>query len=298
MIEQMVPFLENVLLSLEYSRTESYGEQIAGSHRIPLSVFSSPILFDSDYDIRHGETLVFADANLCDLSSPLDFCYLQKPLDSGLIFQAHRFREVALKQCRGLVWPVPTKIVQQQSMFMGKNHRFITFKMHFTQRSNGEWVKIDKQQFKQIDSFRGYSEVGFRQQGAERLSEYEQRRMGVVIGAQFSSEFDWHVAIGISGSVQLLVPTDPKGAMRAFKDRDVPEGRKKRASLIHWVREHYRRCKNSNPDDEVFAMVKQHLRGAFSFSWAGFDCRVFPSKSDLRVFHNIHGKQHALAVAK
>lgn len=289
-------FLEDILLSLEYSVNGKYRESVAQRHRVPLSAFHRPIMIDPDFHLRSYAQVIPPDATLKDLSMPLDFCSVQKPSDGDNddIFQVNRFRQVSLKQVRGLVRVVATPIVQHSTLFMNRKHEFITFRMHYTRKSNGDWIRIDTDRFRQA-GYDFYREVEFFP-ADERISDSQYLMLQTALGYQFTTEFDWHVAIGVKGGIHVLVPTDPKGAVEAFKDRDLPEGKKRRSSLVHWVSQHYRRAFKQSDDSEVVALVRSHLRGETRFTWAGFDCQIIPSASDVRIYERTFGRlpKHAL----
>lgn len=75
----------------------------------------------------------------------------------------------------------------------------------------------------------------------------------------------WHVSLSMPGSCRLLLATDATGVKGFFRLRDVPEGRGRRAALLHWVQAHWR--KNRKDDDRH--EVQEHRRGATEFDWFG-----------------------------
>jgi hypothetical protein len=94
----------------------------------------------------------------------------------------------------------------------------------------------------------------------------------------FRHRYLWHVAVGIEGRYAVSFETDPTGSMEIFKDRDLPEGKSRRAALRNWVGQHWRK-RRTNPEADIF--VKKHLRGAVRFNWRGFDCHVTPPQYEI-----------------
>jgi hypothetical protein len=81
----------------------------------------------------------------------------------------------------------------------------------------------------------------------------------------------WTVSVGFNKGPRVRLLTDPTGVKEVFRLRDLPAGKDRRAALLHWVAEHYRR-RRTNPDD--LAWVRGHLRGAVEYEWAGFKCKI------------------------
>lgn len=99
-----------------------------------------------------------------------------------------------------------------------------------------------------------------------------------VCAAVAVANFDhWMVSFGYEGTPLATLKTDPYGAREAFRLRDAPPGRQRRAALRHWVREHWRRTGN----DDGSALVREHLRGALRFTWNGLSCEITPSIRDI-----------------
>lgn len=86
--------------------------------------------------------------------------------------------------------------------------------------------------------------------------------------------YEWRVVLGYENAPTISFTTDPLGAQEAFRLRDIPEGRERRAALKHWVREHWRQTR-AEP-----VRVRAHLRGAERFTWNGLRCTIYPSPLD------------------
>lgn len=108
----------------------------------------------------------------------------------------------------------------------------------------------------------------------------EQFDVSLAHGIELRREYLWSVMLGEQGSPRTRFVTDPLGVREAFRLRDIPPGRERRAALRHWVREHWRRKGRESAQDR--AWVRAHLRGATEFTWSGLRCRVEPSREDVR----------------
>ncbi len=102
-------------------------------------------------------------------------------------------------------------------------------------------------------------------------------KMQVAMGISVLLDQIWRVYFA-QGPVGVTFPTDAVGAAAAFRLRDIPEGKKRRDALKHWVREHFRRKRT---DHNELVKVCEHLRGADRFTWNGLRCRILPSRIDL-----------------
>lgn len=93
----------------------------------------------------------------------------------------------------------------------------------------------------------------------------------IALGVAFTNEYNWQVYLREEEGIGITLPTTPEGTKEIFRLRDIPPGKKRRAALINWVKEHYRR-RAWRSDDMIF--VKKHLRGATEFTWDGLYCKI------------------------
>ena len=105
-----------------------------------------------------------------------------------------------------------------------------------------------------------------------------QKRIDTAIGLQSSQEEAWIVQLQHEGCPSVVFTTDPAGAKEVFRLRDVPDGRKRRSSLINWVDAHYRQ--RNGGWDEALTYVRRHVRGATRFTWNGLVCYIKPARRD------------------
>lgn len=88
----------------------------------------------------------------------------------------------------------------------------------------------------------------------------------------------WVVKVAIeSGCPKISLATDPIGVKEAWKLRDVPEGKRRRDALLHWVDAHWRQ---NRTDPDVEGYVRKHLRGRREFTQAGLSLQIKESEVD------------------
>jgi hypothetical protein len=75
----------------------------------------------------------------------------------------------------------------------------------------------------------------------------------------------------------LTMLTDAWGVKEFWKLRDIPEGKKRREALLHWVSQHWRQKRN-DPDVEVY--VRKHMRGSDNLTQGNMTAKIFASESD------------------
>jgi hypothetical protein len=88
----------------------------------------------------------------------------------------------------------------------------------------------------------------------------------------------WRVATrfdSVCPSLTLL--TDPTGVKEFWKLRDIPEGKQRRAALLHWVESHWRQ---NRKDPDVEGYVRKHLRGQQELTQGQFSAKITPSEID------------------
>lgn len=98
-------------------------------------------------------------------------------------------------------------------------------------------------------------------------------------GFMLRRRYYWSVLIGEGHGPRARFITDIAGMREVFRLRDIPPGRARRAALLHWVREHWRKRRLPGANDRHF--VRQHLRGVWSYQWNGLHCQIEPSVEDL-----------------
>lgn len=108
-------------------------------------------------------------------------------------------------------------------------------------------------------------------------------RAAMMIGLAAVAHYQWHVEIGRIGGISFKFPTMPERLAEIFRLRDLPDGASRRAALKNWITSHWRA---NHRDQQTEIYVRQHLRGAETFSWDGYFVTVCPSQYDLDLNEN------------
>jgi hypothetical protein len=91
----------------------------------------------------------------------------------------------------------------------------------------------------------------------------------------------WLAYIRLGDSPRIVMPTDPTGVRSLWALRDIPNGKKRRDALLHWVSEHWRKSRRS-PDDASY--VKRHLRGKRNLTCDGLTVDIVPAELNQNWF--------------
>lgn len=97
-------------------------------------------------------------------------------------------------------------------------------------------------------------------------------------GLALRRRYYWSVLLGEGHGPRARFVTDLPGVREAFRLRDLPAGKARRAALRHWVKHHWRKSRSPEKSDK--AWVREHLRGSMSFVWNGLRCELVPSEAD------------------
>jgi hypothetical protein len=112
---------------------------------------------------------------------------------------------------------------------------------------------------------------------SERSRDEVNRSAAMAVSLALTERYSWHAALGSSkGGPRLVLPTNPKGCLALFSDREKRDEEKRRAALKHWVHNHFRAS-----DKEGLEYVRDHIRGATKFNWYGLGCELMVSEFDL-----------------
>ena len=200
---------------------------------------------------------------------PMDIAFVAWVDPVGL--KTSRISTVLPQQVRGMVTICPQKMVNicHGAIKDGKWWAENTICGYV----NNQWRPIETRVVSQRETSKGIMQI--------RRSAPIQEELDVSIplaaGVALTERYSWHVAIGNGDGPRVLLPTSSQGCIALFKDRDKPaEGR--RATLKHWVTEHYREVEN--PEIGV-TRVCEHLRGNTIFNWRGLECEILVSAYDL-----------------
>jgi hypothetical protein len=106
---------------------------------------------------------------------------------------------------------------------------------------------------------------------------YADEPIGLMIGAALRHRYEWSVILNFP-NCRARFSTDATGALKMFKDRNLPQGEGRRSPLLHWVAKHWRQRRNV-PSDLI--EVRKHLRGRSDFDWRGFPVTVIPAEFEI-----------------
>lgn len=113
----------------------------------------------------------------------------------------------------------------------------------------------------------------------DQLGEDEKHVALMAAGMSLRRHYNWSVLLGEGKGPRARFITDVQGIKEVFRLRDLPAGRQRRAALLHWVREHWRKRRDRTANDRV--LVQKHLSGTWSFVWNDLRCQIEPSADDV-----------------
>jgi hypothetical protein len=202
---------------------------------------------------------IFADATPRDLGEPVRYALLTDLADreSWQGYFAIAARQLSFREMRGQPLPFATPWHCALAFAAIERHGVYASAMHHVSWHTRErrWLAW--------------------RQGVSATSTPLAERMELVVGAQFTARYDWHVDVGLPDAPRVSIPCKAEEARELFATRDLPPGKERRAALLHWVQEHYRR-----KGEEAPVHVRPHLRGATEFAWESMTCAIRPSAFD------------------
>lgn len=207
-------------------------------------------LIDKLYSQDYG---IFTDVKISDLTSKPNISVLVLGNTDGIgakkECQFLRFSEMTPKQFRkkcGLFTPKPYIL---ETMFETRTKPLVA---PFSTR-NGNLTILEPPNLPPISN---------------RLREELYISAQNLLGVQFNLENQPRVYLKPSNDrIGFTLPIENLSQLKElFSLREIPDGRKRRLALLHWVSKHLR-TKPSNPDEKV--EVKKYLRGQTDFEWFG-----------------------------
>lgn len=109
-------------------------------------------------------------------------------------------------------------------------------------------------------------------------AEQQANMIAIAGGLSLRRRYHWSVLLGEGAGPRARFITDLTGVRSAFRLRDIPPGKERRAALRHWVREHWRQRRRSDIADRTW--IREHLRGADRFVWNGLRCQMVRPELD------------------
>jgi len=204
-----------------------------------------------------------------ELSWPVDFAvasftpkmsYSEEAEKTDLL-SLMRLRSISMREARGRVTRVAKRMLHVSIAQVAEGGWWDTADT-VVGLTGDKWVRIA---------------AGHNTSAAASYNNWVDQAVRSVVPSILTARYEWHVALGtIKGGPRVLLPTNPAQCLKLFKNRDVDGGKSRREKLRHWVEEHWR-----DKEEVGLAYVCAHLRGHTKFTWAGFDCELFPSAFDL-----------------
>lgn len=200
------------------------------------------------------------------------------PLDVGVVvereqggFSLHTTRSVSPKQCRGYArrfspYMVRTDFAQIVDGELLSGASLFSW-------CGGKWVDAQGRVM-----WRGRTAEDVIPDRTDFTEDRDREQPALATAFALRQRYEWAVALGLENAPTLRFNTDPTGIKEAFRVRDLPEGRDRRAALINWVGDHWRQNRH-DPDVENY--VRRHLRGVQTFSWQGLQGEILPAQFDL-----------------
>jgi hypothetical protein len=139
-----------------------------------------------------------------------------------------------------------------------------------------KWVRLDAGMESRFDNI-NVGPMTWRDGGTTGTNTWVHDFMSTAVARQLECRYQWHVAFGgRKHGLRIVLPTNPNGALKLFKDREITVGKSRREALRHWV-EHFIR------DDEEHGSVyvRDHLRGHTQFVWNEMETELMVSAYDL-----------------
>jgi hypothetical protein len=187
--------------------------------------------------------------------------------DDGTLIHVRRFRSASMRDVRGMGRLLSPHVNETTTAWVHRSGRVTAARWY------QGWIGAG------AGTQKAWQPLGeWRDDGAESAAAC------VALGVALAARTYWTVALGWADKPQVVFPTDSVGAAEVFRLRDVPNGAKRRAALLHWVCEHSRRGRGGRQH-----AVGAHLRGAQQFVWNGLRCEIVPSKNDALL---TVGKRH------
>jgi len=273
--------IENLLIFMNLSDIKPiHGSK---SQKIEVNAWdgAEPMLYLDTFlknDIVNDNSLVFMDVLPSDLNCHFDQKLIVNSLDNEDDFSLIRYRTANPKKVRGLINRYCPIMVEMYVGYVNINKSNI-----LTAKSIFGFVP-DKN-IKPKEAGYGFQNPGYwiclttdKHLNQDNILK-DSNMIRASLGWQFSRYYNWTVYLSFEGWSGLSFRTDPIGAREIFRLRDIPEGKKRRTALKHWVCEHYRKNRSISEVEKV--KVIKHLRGANEFTWNGLKCKIMPSQYDL-----------------
>lgn len=254
------------------------------------------------FGLHDDERLIPSGRDLDDRGKPVMW-----PIDVGTMteykdheesngFQLNRTRSIDPQKTRGICKIVSRHMLRNDTLLTlrtgnGEGWRYATLSTYHALVGR-RWIDVTMKRdwAGEIGSAIPIRKDTYGQRGTDN-SFSPNERCGAAIGLAVNQTYLWLVEIGQADGPSFCFETEPARLGSIFKLRDVPEGERRRAALKNWVTSHWR-TDTRDPEMEVY--VRQHLRGAETFSWDGYFCTIHPSRHDLDLNEELRAERELM----
>ncbi len=243
----------------------------------------TPRHFDGFEPLTNSDDFVLLGDNAADLPVwPLDICTACLAGDDWETgsWQFQRVRTLDPRQWRGKLRYVMPRMLERSILTSRPNgeHVTVTVPLAIVGR-RAQYAAAQITGMRIDNAWVGIPDPAW--YGGDGPEEDETRLVQCIAGLSLRRHYLWSVLLGEGTGPRARFVTDPTGVREAFRLRDIPPGKQRRAALLHWVRAHWRVKRTLSPDDR--AWVTAHLRGVWSYTWNGLRCQIEPSIEDMAV---------------
>jgi len=266
------------VLKNEFRPDRSYPKDMNGYNRVhPMSFnHAEPMVLVEDLAALRGE---FAEKayipNWHDDAWRLNEEFWKPRIDSRFVanhtgYYKDRRDTIVLGRVKVPDLPaVRGKIVRPMKYLVQVDHAFV--------EPSGTWTRRGLYGRQSIHERWQVNHIAFVREGSpiQYAHDEDVESIGNSFALWRTREMFWSVTLRKEEEPGFLFPTDAIGARALFKTRDIPDGKKRRTALLHWVESHYRQINRVDPIIET--RVRKHFRGQRSFRWNDLICDIRPS---------------------
>lgn len=229
-------------------------------HAVEMKRFSGVVLEAGFLTDRYQQTTVLVGEVTPDVIWPID-AGMAHLMDDGSV-KIVKARSTEAAKWRGKVKLVSSKMLQVDHILIDKDNIVRERETGPIAFIGGEFTVADHMMSRVI----GRNCVSKRDGDVSM----DRQTAWVLMGLALSNHYEWSIGLRLGDGPELRVLTDVHGIGALFRDRE-RGNRTRREALAHWVANHWRRHRS---DADMEAYVRDHLRGAGWFRWAGYDCRI------------------------
>lgn len=100
----------------------------------------------------------------------------------------------------------------------------------------------------------------------------------MMAGIALRHRYEWSAIFSFPTGLNLRFGTTAQGALAIFKDRSRENDQLRRAPILHWVRQHWRRGQATG---DTVREVRKHMRGKEHLIWHGIPVTLIPAEYEM-----------------